>query len=317
MTLTYILFVLGFVILVKGAGWLVDGASSIAKNLGISSLAVGLTVVAFGTSAPELVVNLLASLSGHTDIAIGNILGSNIANTLLILGIAAIIYPLRVSKGTVWKEIPLSLLATLILGIVASDAIIDGRNFSEVSRIDGLMLIAFLLIFFYYIVSISKSKKEVAEKVIRLPLGKSLLMVGGGLVFLTLGGKWVVDGATALALILGVSQAMIGLTIVAVGTSLPELATTVVAAYKKHADIAIGNIVGSNIFNIFWILGISAIINPLSFSPVFLFDVWVAIGATLLLFIFMFIGQKHTLDRSQGAGFVALYILYIAVLIYK
>jgi len=319
MILTYILFIIGFFLLIKGADLLVDGASSIAKKFGISTIVIGLTIVSFGTSMPELIVNIFSSIQGNTDIAIGNVLGSNIANILLILGISAIIYPLAVKKGTVWKEIPFSFLAVITLALMANDVLIDKTNFSALTRIDGFILLGFFIIFMYYIFGISKiSANESTEQEPKIysPV-KSIVMIIIGLIGLTLGGKWIVDGAVSFASGFGVSQALIGLTIVAVGTSLPELATSAVAAYKKNVDIAVGNIVGSNIFNIFWILGISAIINPLPFSNVMMTDIFVDVSSTTLLFMFMFIGKKHTLERWQGALFVIIYILYIIYLIYR
>jgi len=314
--ITYVAIIAGFVLLIKGADLLVEGASSIAKKLGISALVIGLTIVAFGTSMPELIVNIFASIQGNTDIAIGNILGSNIANILLILGISAVIYPLAVKRGTVWKEIPLCLLAIVVAGLMANDALIDGNNFSSLARIDGLILIAFFAIFLYYTFGISRTEETDEGAVIK---ERSLLKASGmvitGLVCLVLGGKWIVDSAVAIATSLGVSQAILGLTVVAVGTSLPELATSAVAAYKKNPDIAIGNVVGSNIFNVFWILGISAVISPLPFSAMLMRDVMVTIGATLLLFVFMFIGKKHILERWQGVCFILAYILYIVVIV--
>ncbi len=313
---TYIFLLVGFVFLIKGADLLVEGASSIAKKFGISALVIGLTIVAFGTSMPELIVNIFASIQGNTDIAIGNILGSNIANILLILGISAIIFPLTVKKGTVWKEIPFNLLAVLVVAFMANDILIDGGSFSRLSRIDGLVFISFFIIFLCYTFGISKvenGNNEVAVK--ELSVFKSIIMIVGGLIGLTLGGKWIVDSAVIIAKSFGVSQAVIGLTIVAVGTSLPELMTSAVAAFKKNADIAIGNVVGSNIFNIFWILGISAIIKPLPFSPVLMRDVAVDVGATFFLFLFMFIGKKRILERWQGVCFVLAYIIYIIVIV--
>ncbi len=315
--LTYILFVFGFVVLIKGADWLVDGASSLAKRIGISALAIGLTIVAFGTSAPELIVNIFASIQGNTDIAIGNILGSNIANILLILGISAIIYPLAVKNNTTWKEIPLALLAVIAMALMANDALIDGFNFSVITRIDGLILIGFFAIFLYYTHGISKGVETEKQGVKEHKISTSILMIIGGLLCLTIGGKWIVDGAVSIATSLGVSQSLIGLTIVAIGTSLPELATSAMAAYKKNADIAIGNIVGSNIFNIFWILGLSSIIKPLPFTPALNQDILMAILATVLLFLAMFVGQKRILERWQGAGFIAIYLIYIITLIIR
>ena len=314
----YILLVAGFVLLIKGADVLVDGASSFAKKFGISSLVIGLTIVAFGTSAPELIVNLFASIQGNTDIAIGNILGSNIANILLILGISAVIYPLAIQKGTVFKEIPLSLLAIIVVAIMANDILVDNRSFSELTRIDGLVLISFFIIFLYYTFGISKAEGENTSNNIKdRSIIKSVLMAIGGLIALTIGGKWVVDSAMEIALNIGISQAVIGLTVVAVGTSLPELATSAVAAYKKNTDIAVGNIVGSNIFNIFWILGISAIINPLPFSSLLMRDVIATVIATVLLFLFMFVGKRHHLERWQGFAFILVYIIYISVIVYR
>ena len=313
--LTYILFLGGFVLLIKGADLLVDGASSIAKKLKISNISIGLTVVAFGTSMPELVVNIFASYQGNPEIAIGNILGSNIANILLILGISAIIYPLTVQKNTIWKEIPFSLLAAIIVGVLASDALIDGRSFSELSRGDGFILIGFFVIFMYYIVSIAKDASDTPDIEIKdMSNLKSAIFILGGLVGLTVGGKFIVDGAVMIAGELGLSQSFIGLTVVAIGTSLPELATSAMAAYKKNVDIAVGNIVGSNIFNIFWILGVSSLIKPLPFNPASIYDLLMTLVASLLLFGFLFVGKKHQIDKSKGIIFVLIYIGYIVFL---
>lgn len=315
--MTYILFFIGFVFLIKGAGLLVDGASSLAKKLQVSNLVIGLTIVAFGTSAPELFVNLYASFNGATDIAIGNIVGSNIVNILFILGISAIIFPLKVSSSTVWKEIPLSLLAAVLVLVMANDKLVDGLGFNSLTRSDGLGLIAFFIIFLYYTFGMTKveNSEQETEPVKLHSTWMSLGLIVLGLVGLVLGGQWIVGGAVAMANYFGMSDALIGLTIVAVGTSLPELATSAVAAYKKNPDIAVGNIVGSNIFNIFWILGVSGVIAPLPFKPEMNFDLLVLVGASVLLFVWMFLGKKHTLEKWQGAVFVLLYIAYIAVIV--
>lgn len=314
----YIFLAVGFVFLIKGADVLVEGASSIAKKFRISALVIGLTIVAFGTSAPELIVNIFASINGNTDIAIGNILGSNIANILLILGISAIIFPLAVTKGTVWKEIPLSLLAILAVGVMANDFLIENGVFSGLTRIDGIILIFFFIIFLYYTYGISKAEGASGSVEVK---DRSFLKAGAmiviGLAALTIGGKWVVDAAVLIAAALGASQAVIGLTVVAIGTSLPELATSAIAAYKKNPDIAVGNIVGSNIFNIFWILGVSAIISPLPFSPILMRDVLMTIIATFLLFSFMFVGRRHALERWQGILFIAIYVAYLFLLVWQ
>jgi len=315
----YGLLILGLILLIKGADLLVDGASSFARKLNVSDLVIGLTVVAFGTSSPELFVNIIASVKGNTEIAIANILGSNIANIFLILGISAIIFPLAVSKGTVWKEIPLSLLAALLLAVMANDQLIDSAGVSALTRIDGIVFIAFFIIFIYYTFSIAKRVDVVSEHAPQkqYSLLKSSVLVVGGLVGLGIGAKLIVDGAVYMALKLGVSQSLIGLTIVAVGTSLPELATSTVAAYKKNAEIAVGNVVGSNIFNIFFILGLSSIIKPLPFQPGSNIDICVVVLASLLLFLWMFTGKKRLLDRWEAIILLILYASYIVFLIIR
>lgn len=314
--LTYFLFIVGFYILIKGADLLVAGASSVAKRMQISNIVIGLTIVAFGTSAPEFIVNIFASVNGDTDLAIGNVIGSNIANILLILGIAAIIHPLVTRENTVWKEIPLSLLAAVMLGILANDARLDGVSFSALTRTDGLTLLSFFAIFLYYSFGIAKVNADSEGEEIRdLGKWKSVLYILSGLTGLVFGGKWIVDGAVRIAENFQVSQSLIGLTIVAIGTSLPELATSAVAAYRRQTDIAIGNVVGSNIFNVFWILGFSSLINPLPFDRGADMDVIMTIFSSLLLFLIMFIGKKHTVERWQGIVMVGLYITYIIYLI--
>ncbi|MEA3399407.1 MAG: calcium/sodium antiporter [Patescibacteria group bacterium] len=317
MILTYILLPIGFYILIKGASFLVEGASSMAKKFGISSLVIGLTIVAFGTSMPELVINIFASTSGSTDIAIGNILGSNISNILLILGISAIIFPLAVKKGTVWREIPFSLLAMIVMILMVNDTVIDQALFAGLTRVDGFVLLSFFAIFIYYTFSSRKMKSADKEEVPvkKIPTRRAILMIIAGLIGLTLGGKWIVNGSVAIATAIGISEAVIGLTVVAIGTSLPELATSVIAALKKDVDIAVGNIIGSNIFNIFWILGVSASINPLPFSSDLMKDALMAVFATILLFLFLFIGKKHMISRWQGIIFVILYFSYITFLV--
>ena len=314
--LTYFLFLVGFVLLIKGADWLVDGSSSVARKLKISNIVIGLTIVAFGTSAPELIVNIMASIRGNSDIAIGNIVGSNIANILLILGISAIIFPLAVKKGTVFKEIPLSLLAVVALWFMANDVLLDGASANTLGVIDGFIFILFFIIFLYYTFGISKSKNK-EDKAKEFKTSSSVFLILIGIAALTIGGNWIVEGAIMIAKHLGISEALIGLTIVAIGTSLPELATSAVAAYKKNPDIAIGNVVGSNIFNIFWILGVSALIHPIRFAPIMNFDIYFLVFTTAFLFISMFIGKKHLLERWQGVLFILTYVAYITYLIIR
>ncbi len=315
----YILFVLGFVFLIKGADLLVEGASSLAKKFKINDLVIGLTIVAFGTSAPELFVNLSASINGSTEIAIGNILGSNIANILLILGVTALIQPIKVQNSTIWKEIPFSLLAVIIVGIMANDIFIDGAKNSVLSRSDGFILIAFFSIFMYYIVEISKKNPAALideEGIKKMSNLKSIGFIVVGLIGLVFGGEWIVNGAVKIAEGIGMSKSVIGLTVIAIGTSLPEMATSIVAAYKGKSDIAIGNVVGSNIFNVFWILGLSSIIKPLPFLASSNSDILVAIFSSALLFPFMFVGKKHQLDKWQGVLFLCLYAAYIVYLVF-
>ncbi len=313
--LTYILFAIGFLLLIKGASYLVDGSSSIAKRFGVSDLIIGLTIVSFGTSAPEMLVNVMASLRGAGDIVIGNVIGSNIANIFLILGVAALIYPLNVKTTTTWKEIPLNILAAVIVLVMVNDTFLDGAQ-SVISRSDGLILIMFFIIFIAYTVGLAKNGAEKIENQ-KLSSLRASLMVIGGMFGLFYGGKWVVEGAVQIAGNFGLSEAMIGATIVALGTSLPELAASAVAAYKKRTDIAIGNVVGSNLFNIFWVLGLSATMNPVSFSSKLNTDVIIFLFATVLLFIFAINGGRHHIEKREGVIFLFCYVAYIVFLIMR
>ncbi len=314
-----LLLILGFFILMRGADRLVDGSVALAKRLRISDLMVGLTVVAFGTSAPELFVNIFAVVKATPDIAIGNIVGSNIANVFLILGVSALIFPLKVTQDTVWKEIPFSLLAAGMVFVVSQDILISGADVNILSRTDGLVLIAFFGIFLYYVAGIAKQTDSNDEDVLlkQWSVRKSFLWIMIGLVLLVAGAQLIVKSAVAIAQQLGISESLIGLTIIAVGTSLPELATSVAAALKKNADIAVGNVIGSNVFNVFFILGISALLRPLPFQGHFLSDLLVLIASGVLLFVFMFTGGRRTLDRWEGAVFVICYVVYVAVLIHR
>jgi cation:H+ antiporter len=336
--LVYILFIIGFVLLLKGADFLVKGSASLAKQLHISSLVVGLTIVSMGTSAPELFVNILSSIEGNAGIGIGNVFGSNIANILLILGISAIIYPLPVKQNTILMEIPFSLTATLLVGFLANaslfhiiglDSIAITRTL-YISSYDGVILLVFFLLFMGYIIKIANEqaynekinqimgKSEVSEDEIQIyPLKKSLIYIFIGIVALFFGGNWVVEGAVKIASQFGFSDSFIGLTIIAVGTSLPELVTSATAAFRRDTDIAVGNVVGSNIFNMLWILGISAIIKPLPFEVFNNFDLLLIIAASALLIFAMAIGKKYVLERWNGIVFVLAYISYIIFLIYR
>ncbi len=308
----------GFVLLVLGANFLVDGASSVARRLGVSDLVVGLTIVAFGTSAPELLVGVVAAGQGTTDIAVGNALGSNLFNILIILGLSGVIRPLTIQQSTVWKEIPLGLLAAVLIAILGNDVLIDGADRSILSRGDGLVLLSFFVIFIYYVVGMAGKTRQdrsgEAGRLLSMPVALGLLVVGAG--GLALGAKWVVDSAVQLATQWGVAQSVIGLTIVATGTSLPELATSAVASFKNKADVAVGNIVGSNIFNIFLILGVAATVHPLPMGAYANFDVGAVVLASLLLFVFAKLGFRyHQLERWECAILLGLYGAYLWIIL--
>lgn len=308
--------ILGLVVLIGGAEVMVRGGASIARKSGISPLVVGLTVVAFGTSAPELVVNIYSALNGSADIAVGNVIGSNIANILLILGVAGLITPLIVHRSTTWKEIPFALLASVLVFLMGNDALFDGTGYNAMTRTDGFALIAMFAIFMYYVFGMARQSGDEGEvKVYSYPLSFAFVFLGiAGLFW---GGKLLVDNAVILARLAGLSESLIGLTIVALGTSLPELATSVVAVLRKQNDIAVGNVVGSNIFNVFWILGLTATLLQMPFNPATNVDVLVAVAATLALFFAMFLGKRHVLQRWQAAIFLLSYFAYIGYLIYR
>lgn len=320
-----VLIAIGFVLLIKGADFLVNGASSLAKRFNVSDIAIGLTVVAMGTSAPELVVNLISGTvttdeGGTHDVVFGNIIGSNIFNIFLILGIAAVIYPLSVQKNALWKEIPYSLLATVIFFILVNDVLFFGGTANTLGLIDAIILLVMFVIFLVYIFLNLKRNPEESDLIEDIEVMGSLkttLLIVGGIFGLVVGGKMIVDNAVEVAQMFGVSEKLIGLTILAAGTSLPELATSAVAAFQKKSDLAVGNIVGSNIFNLLLVLGVTGIVHtPLQYNPVLNMDLYMVMLGTFMLFIFMFTFDKYKLDRSEGIiyliGFVA-YMYYLFV----
>jgi cation:H+ antiporter len=315
--LNFALLLVGFVALIFGADKLVDAASSLAKRLGVPNIVIGLTIVAFGTSAPELVVNVFAALNNSTEMVLGNVLGSNIFNVFAILGISSLIYPLTVKRNTTWLEIPLSLLAAVAVLFVANDVFLDSAAANLISRSDGLLLLLFFCIFLVYNLMIAKGGNNDDEETETKDFTylKAFLFIALGLGGLILGGRLIVTSAVGIAQAFGLSERIIGLTIVSVGTSLPELATSIVAVRKKNVDIAIGNVVGSNIFNIFLILGVSTVIAPLHVSVASFTDIFVNIGAGLLLFIFIFVGKGRQLSRWEGLVFVLLYLAYLGLLV--
>ena len=314
--ISLVLIVVGFILLIKGADYLVVGASSMAKRFHVSDIAIGLTVVAMGTSAPELVVNIISGTSGYTEVVFGNIIGSNIFNMFLILGIAAVIYPLSVQPNTLWKEVPYSLFATIVFFLLVNDVLFFGGEKSMLSKIDSFILIALFIGFLLQVFFNMKRTGETdTEEIEILSATRTIVMIFGGIVGLAVGGKLIVDNAVKIANIFEVSEKLIGLTILAAGTSLPELATTAVAAYQKKSDLAIGNIVGSNIFNILLVLGATGIISaPLNFPVVLNTDLYLVMIGTFLLFLFMFTFDKYKLDRAEGAiyliGFAG-YMFYL------
>ncbi len=317
--MVYILFVIGFFALIFGAEWLIDGSSKLAKKLGVSELIVGLTVVAFGTSLPEFIVSMFAISQDADALAISNILGSNIANTLLVLGAVALIAPLTVHRAVVWREVIFGIFATAMLGILVADKLLgDSGSFVGLSHVDGLVLISYFVIFLYYTfrrtITAKKTEKTAEEKAVvsKIKVPPTLLKIVIGSIGLFLGGKWIVEGAIAIASNLGVSDGLIGLTIVAIGTSLPELAASISAMRRKKVDIAIGNVVGSNLFNILWVLGFGAFLSPLAFEPQQVFDVGIVIAVSVILFVTLVFGRyKHRISHSEGIMFLALYVAYI------
>lgn len=317
MLLTITLLLVGFVILIKGADFLVGGASSVAKKYNISNIAIGLTVVSFGTSTPELLVSITSSLKGYNSAAFGNIIGSNNFNLLFILGVAGIIYPLVVLRNTVRYEVPLSLLAIVVLYVLVNDVAFWGAEANVLSRVDALILLGFFTFFMFYVYRTMTNATDLDQgesiKLYSTPISIGLVVLG--LSLLVGGGTMVVDNAIEIAKYYGLSDKLIGLTILAAGTSLPELATSAVAAYKKNTDIAIGTVIGSNIFNIFFILAATGLVQPLQFDDAMNFDIYVLATATVVLMIFMFTLNKNKLDRWEAVLMLLSYIAYTVYLI--
>ena len=320
--ISLIKLIVGFVLLVKGADFFVDGASSIAKKLRIPAFVIGLTIVAFGTSAPELAVSISAALKGSNDIAIGNVIGSNIFNTLVVLGASAAITPIAVERGIIKKDYPLSIFATILLGILSLDMILFKAPAMTIGRMDGVILLIAFAFFMYMTVkeglkerANSSQEHEEALMNISMPMGKAILIMLIGLAGIVFGGDLSVEGAKEIARAFGLGEALIGLTIVAFGTSLPELVTSVIAARKGESDIAVGNVIGSNIFNIFLILGTSAAISPMTVSSTYLYDMLVLIAIMVLTYIPVAKTQK--VSRGMGITMVVSYLAYTVYLIMR
>lgn len=315
----------GLLLILLGANALTDGAASVAKKLRIPSIVIGLTIVAFGTSAPELAVSISSAMKGSADIAIGNVVGSNIFNTLMIVGCTALFAPIVITRNTLRKEIPLCILSSIVLLICANGVFLDKAPENVLSTSDGLLLLCFFSIFLGYTFAISRNKSAAEalegggeeEEIHVLPWWRSIVYILGGLLALIYGGQFFVNGATGIARGLGVSESVIGLTLVAGGTSLPELATSIVAAVKKNPEIAIGNVIGSNLFNIFLVLGCSATITPLRLNGITNFDLLTLVGSGILLWFFGLFFAKRTITRIEGAIMVLCYVAYTVILIYN
>lgn len=325
MLLSTVYLIGGLVLIIAGANFLTDGASDIARRMGISDLVVGLTVVAFGTSAPELVISIISAINGSAELAVGNIVGSNIFNTLAIIGITAMIMPIVVSRNILNNDIPIVMLAAAVLLVMGNGPLLDAAPVATITRVDGIILLLFFAIFMRYTFAQAKATPapEAAADPSAIKAGAiaprrlwvSVAGVVGGLAGLVFGGDIFVEGASAIAKSMGVSEAVIGLTIVAAGTSLPELAASVAAAIKGHTDMAIGNVIGSNIFNIFLVLGVSATITPLPLGAINNFDLLTQFGAAVLFWIFGCLFGRRTFTRAEGAVLTALYVAYTAWLV--
>lgn len=317
--MTYVLLAIGFALLIKGADYFVEGSSKIAALLRVPPLLVGLTIVAFGTSSPEATVSIIAAMEGSSEVSLGNVIGSNIFNITLVVGVTAMINPLAVETMTIRKEIPFTLLASVALAVVANDIALDMANINLIGRSEGFILLLFFMIFLYYIIEIALNNREPASAVAQVTSkgtwGKNILFTLAGLAAIIFGGDLVVDNATEIALSLGMSETLVGLTIVAVGTSLPELITSITAALKKKTEIALGNIVGSNIFNILFVLGASATISPLAVNDKIFTDIALMIILTAVLLIFS--RSKFKISKVEGAILAAGYITYLVYIILR
>ncbi len=314
--MVYVLFVIGFVVLIMGANILVDGASSVGTKLKMSPMVIGFTIVALGTSLPELIINIFAAAEGETDLAITNVLGSNIMNTLFIIGTSAFIYQIVPGRRTVITLVPISLFATLALGFFSN---IQIRNFSlppAISQAEGMIMVGLLLAYLWFSYWFSKSESDlVPEKIKTFSTKRSLVMIIIGVAGLYFGGTWVVDGAVVIANDFGMSSALVGITIIAVATSLPELVTSTIAALKKNSGVAIGNALGSNIFNIFLVLGLSSIIRPLPFNTALNVDMGVMIMSNLVVAMFVYVGRGRKITRLEGGIMMLVYLGYIVWLV--
>lgn len=315
MFLMTILLLAGLALVVFGADWLVDGASSVARRAGLSEFIIGLTIVGMGTSAPEMVVSVLGALEGNGDIAVGNVVGSNIFNTLLILGLTAVILPIGITATNRKRDIPVNIAVTLLLVLLGLERTVFGVGTDGLSRLDGAVLMLLFVVYMFISFRSGKDEKPEPDGQKSQKLWLSILMILGGLAALVIGGNLFVDNATGIASALGISDKFIAITILAGGTSLPELATCVAAAAKKKGQLALGNIIGSNIFNIMLILGTSAVIAPVSFQSINLIDMGALLVSAIALATSLVVGKRNQLDRLDGALFLLIWAAYMAYLI--
>ncbi|HRW96122.1 MAG TPA: calcium/sodium antiporter [Bacteroidales bacterium] len=318
MLFTYLILIAGFFILIVGANFLVEGAASLGKKLKMSSAIIGFTIVAVGTSLPELIINVFASIEQKTDLAIANVIGSNIMNTLLVIGVAASFFPIIPDRKTLSSFLPLSLMSALLLAFFAGISFSSEASMASINRGEGIIL--FLLFFGFLMFSWNFSKKEVVQetaKIKELSVIKSVVYIILGIIGLYFGGSWVIEGINQLMMRFGLSEAIVGITIVAVATSLPELVTSIVAALKKNSGIALGNALGSNIVNVFLVLGISAIITPLTYSSHLNLDVTIMAVSNVAVFFFVIVGKGRQITRAEGIIMMMIYFSYITWLIVK
>lgn len=307
----YIFFILGFIILIGGASLLIDGASTIGKKLGIPAAITGLTIVAIGTSLPELIINVFASANGNTDLAISNVLGSNIINILVIIGFTALLRPIPVSRHTYFRDIPFTLLAIVLLFVMVQDIPLFGAESNVVGMSDGIIFLIMLVGFLYIYYRSSKHAKHEEDDKEQRSVWLALIFIALGICGLYFGGEWIVEGAVFVASDLGMDEATIGLTIIAMATSLPELVTSIIASIKGNPEMAIGNAVGSCIFNILLVLGVSSIIAPLPFQPASMIDLAVVLASTVLLVVFVYTGKGRQISRVEGGLMIAVYVVYM------
>ncbi|MBQ9194088.1 MAG: calcium/sodium antiporter [Bacteroidales bacterium] len=315
MIVQILLLLVGLALVVFGADYLVEGASSIARRFGLSEFVIGLTIVGMGTSAPEMVVSFIGAFEGNADISVGNVIGSNIFNTMLILGLTALLLPMAVTPENRRKDIPMNILIVVLLIVLGFKNTLFGLGTDGLSRVDGAILLAVFILYMWQAFSSGKPEEQKADEAPQMKLWLAALMILGGLAALVFGGKLFVDSAVGIAHALNVSDKFIAITILAGGTSMPELATCVAAAVKKKGQLALGNIIGSNIFNILLILGGSALIHPLSFAGISLIDLGVLLLSTLVLLTACFVGKKNVLDRMDGVLFLLIWAVYMAWLI--